>query len=198
MKLFLDIDTQLDFMLPAGALYGQSAENLLPAIASLNQYAGQHGIPLISSTDAHPENAQEFHDWPPHCVTGTFGQQKPSATLLTPRVTIPWNSKFDSAALDPPPKQIVVEKNDLDVFSNPNLPALLDKLNATDCYVYGVFIDYCVKCALMGLVRSGRRVFLVTGAAASIAQEAGETAIQEFIASGGSLASMADAAPGMN
>jgi nicotinamidase/pyrazinamidase len=185
-------------MVPGGALYGRGAEDLIPTIASLNRYAGEHGIPLISSTDAHPENAQEFREWPPHCVEGTFGQQKPAATLLTPRVTIPWNATFDIGALDASVKQIIVEKNALDVFSNSHLPALLDKLNAAECYVYGVFVDYCVKCALMGLVRSGRRVFLVTGASASIVQQAGDTAVREFIAAGGSLAALADAAPGMN
>src|SRR6185503_16158116 len=74
MKVFFDIDTQLDFLVPGGALYGPGAENLIPAIASLNRYAGEHGIPLVSTTDAHPENAREFREWPPHCVTGTFGQ----------------------------------------------------------------------------------------------------------------------------
>lgn len=198
MKLFFDIDTQLDFMVPGGALYGPGAEDLIPAVASLNRYAGEHGIPLISSADAHPEDAQEFRDWPPHCVAGTFGQQKPSATLLSPRVTIPWNSTFDFGSLDSLPKQIVIEKNDLDVFSNPAVPALLDKLNATECYVYGVFVDYCVKCALMGLVRSGRQVFLIQDAAASISKQAGDTAIRDFLAAGGSLVTLAEAAPGAN
>lgn len=199
MKVFFDIDTQLDFIVPAGALYGAGAEQLIPAIAALNRYAGGHGIPLISTVDAHPEDAREFRDWPPHCVAGTFGQQKPSATLLSPRVTIPWNSRVDFEALDPAAKQIIVEKNDLDVFSNPNMPGLLDKLDAGECYVYGLFIDYCVKCALMGLLlRSGRPVFLIQDAAASIAKQTGETAIQEFIAAGGSIISLADAAPGAN
>src|SRR6185312_7482634 len=104
-----------------------------------------------------------------------------SATLLSPRVTIPWHASFDFASLDPSAKQIVVEKNDLDVFSNPNLPALLDKLDTTECYIYGIFIDYCVKCALMGLLRSGRRVFLICDAAASIAKQAGDIVIDEFL-----------------
>jgi nicotinamidase/pyrazinamidase len=198
MKVFFDIDTQLDFMFPGGALYGPGAENLIPTIASLNRYAAEHGIPLVSSTDAHPEDANEFREWPPHCVTGTFGQQKSSATLLLPRVTIPWNAPFDLSTLDPSARQMIVEKNDLDVFSNPNMPDLLDKFDATECYVYGVFVDYCVKRALMGLLRSGRRVFLVTDASASISNQAGNTAIQEFIAAGGSLVRMTDAAPGAN
>lgn len=198
MKVFFDIDTQLDFMVPGGALYGCGAEDLIPAIGALNRYAGEHRIPLVSTVDAHLEDAREFRDWPPHCVAGTFGQQKPSATLLSVRVTVPWDSAIDFTGLDPAAKQFIVEKNDLDVFSNSSFPALLDELSATDCYVYGIFIDYCVKYALMGLLQLRKRVFLITDASASISKEAGDKAIRDFVAAGGLLTTMAEAAPGVN
>lgn len=193
MKAFFDIDTQLDFVTPGGALYGPGAERLIPAIATLNRYAGEHKIPLISTTDAHPENAAEFKVWPPHCVAGTFGQQKPAATLLSNRAVVPWNAPFDPAAFTKEAGQYIVEKNDLDMFSNPHVPALLAKLDVTECVVYGVFIDYCVKCAIMGLIRSGRRVSLVTDASASISQEAGDSVIRNFIAAGGHLIARSEA-----
>jgi nicotinamidase/pyrazinamidase len=50
---FFDIDSQLDFLYPAGALYVPGAERIVPAIASLNRYAAAHGIPVVSTTDAH-------------------------------------------------------------------------------------------------------------------------------------------------
>ncbi len=191
MKAFFDIDTQLDFVAPGGALYGHGAERLIPAISALNHHAETHKIPLISSTDAHPENAEEFRVWPPHCVSGTFGQQKPAATLLAKRNVLPYDPAFDFATFDLTASQFIVEKNDLDVFSNPHFPALLKQLGVTDCYVYGVFIDYCVKCAIMGLIRSGLRVSLVTDASASISAEAGETVIRDFLAAGGHLIALA-------
>lgn len=185
MKAFFDVDTQLDFMVPGGALYGPGAERLLPAVAALNRYAGEHHITLISSADAHPENAAEFRVWPPHCVTGTFGQGKPGATLLPGHAVVPWvaDAAFDVTGVS----QIIIEKNDLDIFTNPYLPALLARLDVTECYVYGVFIDYCVKCAIMGLLKSGRQVSLVTDASASISAEAGESVIRDFTAAGGRL-----------
>jgi nicotinamidase/pyrazinamidase len=193
MKAFFDIDTQLDFMVPGGALYGPGAERLIPAITTLNQYAGDHKIPLISTTDAHPENASEFRVWPPHCVGGTWGQKKPTATLLEPRQTLPYDPEFDLSNFDVLlPSQIIVEKNDLDMFANPHVPALLSKLAVTECIVYGVFIDYCVKCAIMGLLHAGKQVSLVTDAAASISQEAGDLVIRDFIAAGGRLVSSAE------
>jgi len=44
-----------------------------------------------------------------------------------------------------------------------------------------------VKFALMGLLRSGLRVSLVTDASESISPEAGESVIREFTAAGGTL-----------
>lgn len=187
MKAFFDIDTQLDFVTPGGALYGSGAERLIPAIAALNRHAGENKIPLISTTDAHPEDAAEFRVWPPHCVAGTFGQQKPQATLLAKRAIILYDPAFDLATLDTTAPQIIVEKNDLDMFTNPHVPALLSKLGVTECIVYGVFIDYCVKCAILGLLRSGRSVSLVTDASASISADAGDLVIRDFLAAGGHL-----------
>ena len=68
--IFIDIDTQLDFLYPAGALYVPGAERLIPALTRLTQYAAQHGIPLVSTVDAHAEDDIEFRTWPKHCVAG--------------------------------------------------------------------------------------------------------------------------------
>jgi len=86
--VFFDVDTQLDFLYPAGALYVPGAESILTQVGALNRYASDHGIPVISTVDAHTENDPEFQEWPPHCVAGTAGQQKPVSTLLEPRVKI--------------------------------------------------------------------------------------------------------------
>src|ERR1017187_8037572 len=109
MKAFLDIDTQLDFMVPAGALYVPGAELILPKVAELNRSAAANGIPVISTTCAHTEDAAEFKQWPPHCVAGTFGQQKPAVTLLEKRIVIP-TSPCDLNVEGA--QQIIVEKNE--------------------------------------------------------------------------------------
>jgi nicotinamidase/pyrazinamidase len=168
MKAFFDIDTQNDFVLPDGKLYGPGAERVIPQVAALNQYAGEHGIPLISTMCAHTKDSKEFVVWPPHCIVGTLGQQKPAATLLADRE-----------------KQIVIEKDDLDIFSNPVVLPLLDKLGIDECFVYGVFTEYCVKCAIMGLLKTGRKVSLVTEATVSLSQTEGEHVVSDFLAAGG-------------
>jgi len=186
-KAFFDIDTQIDFLFPAGALYAPGAERVVEPVARLNRFAAESGIPLVSSMCAHPENAEEFKVWPPHCVVGTFGQQKPTATLMERRAVIP-NAPVELNIEGA--QQIVVEKNDLDLFSNPNIGALLDKIGADEFYVYGAFTEYCVNCAASGLVKRGRKVFLVSDAIAAVDEAKGRDTVERLLASGAALVTL--------
>jgi len=182
MTVFFDVDTQLDFLYPAGALYVPGAESIVPQVAVLNRYAAEHGFPVVSTMDAHTENDPEFREWPPHCVAGTAGQQKPVATLLEPRTTIR-SARQDFDLKDA--RQILLEKQSVDCFTNANLPALLDELNAQSCVVYGVVTEICVKNAALGLLASGRKVTLVTDAVRSLDDAKCAQFLQEFAAAGG-------------
>jgi len=186
--VFFDIDTQIDFMYPAGALYVPGAENIVDRVAALNRYAASRGIPLVSTVDAHSENDPEFAAWPPHCVAGTAGQQKPAATLLEKREVVP-NIASDLAAIEGT-QQIVLEKQSVDCFTCMNLPALLQRLGAQRCVVYGVVTEICVKNAAIGLLRTGRRVELVTDAVRSLSDEASAKFLDDFTILGGVLTNL--------
>ncbi len=179
---FFDIDTQIDFLFPAGALYAKGAERLIPTLAALNRYAAAQGYQLISTTCAHPEVADEFNVWPPHCIVGTIGQTKPASTLLESRITIPY-TPIELPEITT--QQIILEKNELDLFTNPNLVPLLDGLGITECTVYGVLTEYCVKHAALGLLATGRKVRLVTDAIHHLSAQASEEMLAEFNARGG-------------
>lgn len=166
MNAFFDIDTQIDFLFPAGALYAPGAELLIPTIAALNRYAVEHGIALISTVDAHSENAEEFKVWPPHCVLGTVGQLKPTATLVGD-------------------KQILFPKNEIDPFSNPAFIPLLDSLGIEECTVYGVITEYCVKQAALGLLATGRKVRLLTDAIHPLSEIAANETLAAIRSAGG-------------
>ena len=184
--VFFDVDTQLDFLYPAGALYVPGAESIVAQVSALNRYAAEHDIPVVSTMDAHAENDPEFGAWPPHCVEGTAGQQKPAATLLEKRTTLSGGLQdFDIQDSC----QILLEKQSVDCFTNPNLPALLDCLGAERCIVYGVVTEICVKNAAMGLLKSARSVTVVTDAVRSLDQARCARFFEEFLAAGGELAS---------
>ena len=185
--VFFDIDTQLDFVSPAGALYVPGAETLIPRIAELNRRGAETGV-VISTTDAHAESDPEFRDWPPHCVAGTLGQRKPEELLRPDRIVVPTSpGSYDCAGA----RQVILEKQQLDCFTNPNLAALLERLNADRYVVYGVVTEYCVRCASMGLLKTGKPVTLVTDAIQTLSPEAGHRTIDAFVQAGGLLAACA-------
>jgi nicotinamidase/pyrazinamidase len=185
--VFFDIDTQIDFVYPAGALYVPSAETILPAVERLNRHAASHGIPVVSTTDAHTENDPEFRMWPHHCVAGTLGQRKPQATLLESQFVIPSTAghyRVDGV------RQIIVQKQLLDCFSNPNLPRLLEQLNAERYVVYGVVTEFCVRCAALGLLGTGGTVEIVTDAVRSLKDADARRTFDEFTSRGGVLTTL--------
>jgi nicotinamidase/pyrazinamidase len=183
--VFVDVDSQLDFLYPSGALYVPGAEKIVPHIARLNRHAAANGIPVISTTDAHTENDPEFQTWPPHCVAGTTGQHKVETTLLECRVVIP--NRPCAIELDGA-RQIVVEKQHVDVFTAVNLPRVIGKLGANRFVVYGVVTEICVLFAARGLLKMGKAVTIVTDAIETLKTEDGKRALDEIVAAGGALA----------
>ena len=179
--VFFDIDSQLDFLYPAGALYVPGAERIVPAIARLNRFAVEHGFPVVSTTDAHTENDPEFAVWPHHCVAGAWGQRKAECTLLAKRVVIP-NQPCDLAVQGA--EQIIVEKQTVDVFQAANLGRIVEILGAERCVVYGVVTEICVRYAARGLLKAGKAVTVVTDATKALKNEDGEAALEEICRSG--------------
>ena len=163
--VFFDIDTQIDFVYPVGALYVPGAEHILPIVGELNRRAPI----LISTMDAHAEDDPEFRLFPHHCVVGTTGQNKPAITILND------------------PRQIFIEKQQFDCFSSPDLAPLLAQLNADHYVVYGVVTEICVRCAAFGLLKTGRPVEIVTDAVKALDEQKAREMFHKFTAAGGRL-----------
>ena len=161
--LFWDVDTQADFMLPEGKLYVPGAETIIPALTQLTQWASQHGVLVVASADAHQPGDAEFSQYPPHCVAGTPGQKKIPETSLAPQLTIP-NRAGANLADRARYKQIVIEKQQFDVFTNPNTDDFLAQLGKPEIVLYGVVTEICVAAAGRGLLDRGYRVTLVEDA----------------------------------
>lgn len=189
MTVFFDVDTQLDFLFPAGALYVPGAETLLGNLAALTAHAARRGIPIVSTADAHTENDPEFASWPPHCVAGTHGQQKAQATLAGNAVIVP---AMPAAVEVRGAAQIVIEKRSTDCFTNPNLRGVLKALDADRALVYGVVTEICVRNAVLGLLDSGIAVDLVTDAVRHLDANEAERLFAEVERRGERLLTTAD------
>jgi nicotinamidase/pyrazinamidase len=191
--VFFDVDTQIDFLFPAGALYVPGAEHIVKTLGALTRFAAANRLPIISTADAHSEDDLEFKTWKPHCVIGTTGQQKAGNTLLNqPLVLSSAQGSLD--AIRPritDGTQIIVEKQMLDCFTNPNLRPLLKVIAADRYVVYGVVTEHCVRCAIFGLLEAGAQVELVTDAIKSLSASDAKDVLQRFQSQGGVLTTSA-------
>ncbi len=163
-QALLDIDTQIDFVFPAGALYVPGAVKLIPTLAALNRFASSHSIPLISTACAHFENDPEFQSWPPHCILGTIGQQKPAELLVGQRI---------------------FEKQQTDLFQSPEADELIGPFDHFT--VYGVATEVCVQFAAFGLLARGKQVMVVEDAIAGIDPHRIQIFKQQLLERGGRL-----------
>jgi nicotinamidase/pyrazinamidase len=177
---FLDVDTQRDFMLSSGALYVRGAEKIIPKLRRLFDFARKNEISILSSMDAHIEADPEFQQFPPHCIQGTEGQRKIDETAL-PRPLIFQNKAVDRNLLEAVRKhpQIILEKQSLDLFSNPMTELLLRALPPR-AIVFGVATEHCVRLACLGLRRQKIQTVLITDAIRAIAPKSEKEALEEM------------------
>jgi nicotinamidase/pyrazinamidase len=184
--IFWDVDTQRDFMLAGGKLYVPGAEKIIPNLRRLTNAAREGAVLLVSSACAHTPDDEEFREWPPHCVKGTPGQEKIPETRTRPVWVVPNRPDADLPKSFDKPQQVILEKQKLDVFSNPNTDGLLERLASfakkdAEFVVFGVVTEYCVQCAARGLLDRGKRVALVTDAIQTLDPAKGKQTLDELV-----------------
>jgi nicotinamidase/pyrazinamidase len=176
----LDVDTQRDFMLRSGAWPVPGGERLIPKLRRLFDFARNNGVSIISSVELHNPGDTEFSAFPPHCLQGTEGQRKIDDTLL-PRPMIVENRPIDRNLADMVRKhqQIIIQKQQFDVFTNPVSEKLLRVLPQR-AIVCGVTAEHSIRQSCLGLRRLGVKTALVSDAVGSLAGPSADSAFAEM------------------
>jgi len=197
---FWDVDTQNDFMLPGGRLHVKGAEKLRPRLRKLYAFAKKARLPVVATGDAHSETDEELREWPAHCLKGTEGQKKLPETLLVRNAAVPHSAPVAhrtvatphgaecQALYGGPPflpgSQVILEKCHLDAFTNPSAAALVRSSGVDRWIVFGVATDYAVRLAVLGLLKLGQKVTVVSDAIQGVRPDTSEQAAIEMQAAG--------------
>jgi nicotinamidase/pyrazinamidase len=179
--VFLDIDTQIDFMLPEGKLYIAESRHIFRNLHRLIEYALINRILIVQTADTHAENDPEFrtYDFPAHCVAGTSGWHRVQETRLVPDLVISqgceeWRPPLGREGV------ILVEKPSFSIATNPHAIRLLEALRPCHFVVFGVATEGCVRRSIFSLRELDFAVSVVIDAVAAGRIQSGEQALEEF------------------
>jgi len=179
--VFWEVDAQEDFILPGGKLYVPGAEKIIPNIKRLVDAAQTARVFLVSSACSHLEDDAEFTGFPRHCIRGTEGARIIPEGLSGDYVTIPNLASAQLPADLLQHAQVVIEKQMLDVFSNPHTDEVVQRLGVeTEYVVFGVVTEYCVHFAAKGLLDRKRKVFVVEDAIETVKAEESDRALGDL------------------
>ena len=169
--LFWNVDTQIDFIEPFGKLYVSGAEKLKPMFKKITDYAEKNKIRVINTCDFHLINSNELSanpdyitSFPEHCMAGTSGAEFISETRPAIPAIIDWMTQLailPQLANADQIRNIIIRKDAFDVFEgNPYTVRILELINPSRVFVYGVTTNVCVDKAVCGLVEHGYPVYV--------------------------------------
>lgn len=201
--VFVDIDTQRDFLEPGGALFLPGSEAIRGNLRRLTELARRWRIPVVATACAHTLDEEDPEPFPPHCLVGTEGQRRIEETAWDGGRVLRLGEAYAPAATGPIPAHLTIEKARYDAFSRAETAEVFEGLSARSggdptFVVYGVATDYCVACAARGLLERGHRVVLVVDAIHAVDRERGADRLAELTAAGAVLASTDAVAQGVS
>ena len=197
-RVFIDVDTQRDFMYPHGAGYFPQAGRISPMVARLFRCARSRGYPVISTTMCLRSNNSGSFPAINGCVEGTNGQKKPAFALLARRTSFGPNGNTDlPLGLLRRCQQVIFEKRGTDPFEHPKFDRLLTRTQVEEYVVFGVAVEDAVKHTVMGLLARGKQVKLVIDASASRDVRQAEMALRLMMAKGVRVITARELAPTM-
>ena len=135
-----------------GPLASPRVEAIIPNIVNLVTHTSSFGVKdIVFIQDAHPEGAEEFHAYPPHCIAGTLEARAVRELEALPN----WNTfthlqKNSISSLESTPLHDWLD-------ARPHLKVLIAVGDVTDLCLYSLAIGLQLRTLARGL---GQRVIV--------------------------------------
>jgi nicotinamidase/pyrazinamidase len=193
--IFWDVDTQFDFMQPEGKLYVPGAETIIPKVSEVRRLAFDGGYSMIADVDWHSLENDEISEtpdfqrtFPPHCMAAEPGAERVGFLGELSIDTIEIERMSTDAVRKLASKKqfhIVIRKDSLDVFSNPNTDKLVELASPKRVVVFGVALDFCVCCVVRGLSKfSGVKLSVLKDVVKGLGTRPDQEIFNEFVHEG--------------
>ncbi len=189
--VFWDVDTQFDFMKPEGALYAPGAETIIDKISEVRRFALDNGYSMLADVDWHSLDNPEISEhpdmkttFPPHCMAGQPGTERVGYLGKVP-IDYVEIDEVDLAELRKLVKKdqfhIVIRKQSLNVFDNPNTHKIVDFVAPKHVVAFGVALDCCVYYVTTELAKhKGLKVSLLRDATKGLQTRPDEEVYEEL------------------
>ena len=189
--IFWDVDTQFDFMRPEGKLYVPGAVEIIEKVSEVRKFALDNGYSMIADIDWHSTENKEISDspdfkqtFPPHCMAGSPGSERVGYLGSVPIEYVEigeMSNDILKKLVDKDQFHIVIRKETIDVFENPNTDKLIQLVRPKVMIVFGVALDFCVLYVLRGLTRHpGIKLYLLKDAVKGLQKRPDEEVFDEL------------------
>ena len=175
--VFWNVDSQKDFMLKGGLLYVEGAEEIIPNLKRLTDFARKEKITIVSTGDYHTSESKELSDtpdfintFPKHCMADEEGSDFIDET--DPKKDFEGNyyiSSYldDNVDLDKVArsKNIIIYKDAFNVVDGNQFTKQIVKAISPDVIVvYGVATNVCVDQAVLELLNLNKKIIVIKDA----------------------------------
>ncbi|MBI3831590.1 MAG: isochorismatase family protein [Planctomycetes bacterium] len=145
--IFLDLNTLEDFFGAQGAVAAVNRETARPKIKELAYLIMHAGLVSLAGVDLHAPSDPEFAQFnlPPHGLDRSPGRQKIFETFVRGAAVIPPSGKRrpwpNMTELRQRGGQLILEKSQFDLFSNPALHETLKNFQPRELILYGAILE---------------------------------------------------------
>jgi nicotinamidase/pyrazinamidase len=175
------VDVQNDFADPAGALYVEDGEQVIPVANREILRATDAGSPVVYTQDWHPPSTPHFAKdggiWPVHCVQGTWGAELHPSLLKVDGKVIRCGAGGGEGY------SAFTERDPVTgVESDTGLAAWLRQQGVERLVVLGLATDYCVRATALDAVQAGFGTTVLRDGVRAVERDPGdgERALEEM------------------
>lgn len=189
--VLIDLNTQYDFCVRAGADPVANVEALVPALRRVIAWAKRNHAPIVSSLNSHRpyELSEENHHQ--HCLEGSPGQQKVDFTVMAlhARVDVD-NTLCVPVDLFRRHQQVIFRERGDNLLGNPKADRFLTQLKTREYLVFGSGVESSVKTLALGLLAREKQVSVIVDACGYWDQAEADFALRQMAAKGATLLTM--------